>query len=122
MNVESLVDRYLEAWNEADDDRRAHLLAALFSADAEYRDPVMRGDAPGGINAMIAAARAQFPGAVFHRLGAAEAHHDALRFTWALRAADGADLALGTDVGRLNDDGRLRSVIGFLDPVPAAAT
>lgn len=116
MNAEPLVDRYIEAWNEADDARRAELLTQTFSPDAEYRDPVMRGDGGEGINAMIAQARAQFPGAAFHRLGPAEAHHDAVRFSWTLRSGDGADLARGTDVGRVTGDGRFRSVVGFFDP------
>ncbi len=74
-----------------------------------------------GIAAVIAGAHEQFPGFVFRPLGDVEGHHDIARFGWELVAvADGSAPVAGFDVVRLAEDGRIRSVLGFLDRVPAA--
>ncbi|WP_198535139.1 methyltransferase domain-containing protein [Streptomyces natalensis] len=74
-----------------------------------------------GLVALITAARAQFPGMVFRALGDADGHHDLVRFGWELVSeADGTAPVAGFDVVRLDGDGRIRSVSGFLDRVPAA--
>jgi hypothetical protein len=48
-----------------------------------------------------------------------DAHHQQARFTWGL-GPDGAEpLVVGFDVAVTDGDGRLRTVLGFLDKVPA---
>jgi hypothetical protein len=62
---------------------------------------------------------AQFPGFVFTLAGPVDAHHRQARFTWGL-GPDGAEpLIVGSDVAVTDDDGRLVTVLGFLDQVPA---
>ncbi len=63
-DVASLADRYLAAWNETDVARRRELIALAWTESASYVDPLMRGDGHAGIDAMIAAVQAKFPG--FH--------------------------------------------------------
>jgi hypothetical protein len=58
----SVAARYLDAWNEADADRRARLLREHWADDARYVDPLMRGDGLQQIDALIAAVHARFPG------------------------------------------------------------
>ena len=118
---DSLIDRYIACWNEADAGRRAALVAETFAADARYRDPLMQGEGHAGIAAMIGAAQAQFPGLGFTRRGAVEAHGGNLRFAWKLGAPGAAPAAAGTDFATLSPDGRLGSVTGFLDAVREAA-
>lgn len=75
-----------------------------------------------GIAAVIAAAHEQFPGFVFRPTGAVDGHHDIARFGWELvGVADGSAPVAGFDVISLGDDGRIRTVHGFLDRVPAGA-
>lgn len=112
-----LADRYIAVWNEADEGRRSELIAHTYSEGATYVDPMMEGKSHAGINTMITAARAQFPGHSFRRSGEVEAHHDRVRFSWALAPEGGPPVALGTDVGVVTE-GRFSSVIGFLDRVP----
>ena len=70
------------------------------------------------IDATIAAAQAQFPGFSFTLLGPVDSHHRQARFTWGL-APDGAEpVVIGFDVAVAAADGRLTSVLGFLDKVP----
>ena len=113
----TVVETYIAMWNEADPRRRRDLVAAALADDATYVDPLMSGEGIDGINAMIGAAREQFPGHRFTLASPPDAHHDRVRFGWTL-AADGADpIALGLDFATLADDGRLRAITGFLEPL-----
>ena len=111
----TIADTYLALWNEADDDARRVRLAAAWTADARYADPLMSGTGHDGIAAMIAGARAQFPGHRFTLAGTPDGHGPFVRFAWTLAPDDGAVVAGGTDVVRLDDDSRIAEVIGFLD-------
>ena len=111
--------RYLEVWNEADDDRRRALIEGTFTPDAGYLDPLMKGAGHGGIDAMIAAARGQFPGHRFTLEGTPDGHNDRVRFSWVLAPEGGTPVARGTDVCVVAPDGRFAAVTGFLDPVAA---
>lgn len=118
---DAIIDRYIACWNEADPARREALVAETFTEGARYLDPMLEGEGHAAIAGLIAAAQAQFPGLSFSRRGTADAHHDRLRFAWALGPAGGAAVAGGTDMAVVAPDGRLASVTGFLDFVPQGA-
>lgn len=115
--ADTLVERYLAAWNATDAAERRALIAATWTEDASYVDPVAQSTAHDGIDAMIAGVQARFPGMRFTRLGAVDAHHDRIRFAWSLAPEGAAPLVQGTDFGVLQD-GRLRAVTGFFDLLP----
>jgi hypothetical protein len=115
-DANAIADAYLAAWNEPDAERRVALARQVFAPGATYLDPMMRGEGPEGIAAMIGAAREKLPGLVFSR-GSAEQHHDRIRYTWALGPAGGAPIARGTDFATLAG-GRLAQVTGFIDQAP----
>lgn len=117
-NANELIDRYVAMWNETDPDRRQALIAQTWTEDAHYLDPILAGDGHDGIDAMIVGFQTQFPGNQVRRVSAVDAHHDRVRFGFAIGPEDGPDLAGGLDVGTLVD-GRLRSITGFLDFAPA---
>jgi hypothetical protein len=115
------IERYIAVWNETDPANRQALIAATWSDDAIYRDPMMAGDGAAGIDAMIAGVQARFPGLVFRLTGPVDAHGAYARFTWTAGAGPDAEPVIaGTDFAELAEDGRLASVVGFLDLVPAA--
>jgi hypothetical protein len=114
-----VVERYFAAWNEADAERRRALIAQTWADDASYLDPLMQGQGHAGIDAMIAAVQERFAGHQFHQIGAVDAHHDRLRFAWELAPEGGVAIVAGTDFGLVSADGRLQTIIGFLDQVPA---
>ncbi|MGW3495365.1 nuclear transport factor 2 family protein [Streptomyces sp. NPDC001020] len=119
---ESAVARYLEAWNASDPETLTKAVAAAWTADGSYTDPLADVSGHEQIAAVIAAAHAQFPGFSFQLSGTVEGHHDIARFTWELvNAADGSAPVAGFDVIELDGDGRIRTVHGFLDRVPAGA-
>ncbi|MFC7645190.1 hypothetical protein ACFQX6_34520 [Streptosporangium lutulentum] len=72
------------------------------------------------IDATIGAVQQQFPGLVFTLGGDVDAHHNLARFTWNLGPEGGEAIVVGFDVAVLTEDGRIQTVHGFLDRVPAA--
>ena len=115
-DLNNLINRYIEAWNETDGERRRELVAAVWSDDGTYLDPLMSGAGHDSIATMIGLAQQQFPEHHFELSFGPDAHNDAVRFAWRLYGPDGdAPVAAGVDFGVVTDDGRLRSVTGFLE-------
>ena len=110
-----IADAYIALWNDANEASRHARLSAGWNAEARYADPMMGGNGHDGIAAMIAGARAQFPGHGFTLSGTPDGHGPFVRFSWTLAATGAAPVARGTDVVRLDGAGRIVEVIGFLD-------
>lgn len=118
-NVTSIIERYIQAWNETDQQRRRALIAQVFAEDVVYTDPLASVHGYDGIDQLIAGAQSQFAGFHFSLAGPVDAHHEQARFGWHLGRSDAADpLVIGFDVAVINND-RIQSVYGFLDKVPA---
>jgi hypothetical protein len=121
-NINEVVVRYVAAWNERDPKRRRDLVAKTRREDGIYRDAHRHGEGHEAIDAMIDAAQRQFPGYRIALKSGIEAHSGYARFSWAAGGAPDAPLYLGgTDFVVVADDGRLKSVVGFVDAAPAAA-
>jgi hypothetical protein len=119
-DLNNVVNRYVEAWNEPDAGRRAELVAAVFAEGSTYVDPLMRGTGHDGIADMIGGAQQQFPGHRFELSFGPDAHNDRVRFAWRLYGPDGDEpVAAGVDFATVAGDGRLAEVTGFLE-APAA--
>ncbi|MEU0075466.1 nuclear transport factor 2 family protein [Streptomyces sp. NPDC006332] len=117
---QSAVARYFEAWNAREPETRAKTVAAAWTADGSYTDPLAEVSGHEQIAAVIAGAQEQFPGFAFRLAGTVDGHHDTARFSWELVSeTDGSAPVAGSDVITLDADGRIRSVLGFLDRVPA---
>jgi len=119
-NPAAVADAYIAAWNETDPQRRMRLLREHWAEDARYADPLMQGAGLAQIDALIAGVHARFADFRFTRTGTPDGHGEHVRFAWTLGPAGAEAPIAGTDV-LLLDAGRIRSVIGFLDRVPAAA-
>lgn len=120
VNVNDVVVRYLAAWNEQDARRRHDLIAATWTEDGTYVDRAREGHGHESIDGMIAKAQGQFPGYRLSLASGIEAHHDYLRFSWTAGGTADAPLYIkGTDFALMAEDGRFRSVIGFVDAAPA---
>ncbi|TDT38822.1 SnoaL-like protein [Streptomyces sp. BK208] len=118
---ENAVARYFEAWNAAPD-ARAKAVAAAWTNDGGYTDPLADARGHEQIAAVITGVHEQFPGFVFRLSGVVDGHHDTARFSWELvNEADGSAPVAGSDVVTLDEEGRIRDVYGFLDRVPAGA-
>ncbi|UQI47381.1 nuclear transport factor 2 family protein [Streptomyces sp. HU2014] len=118
---EIAVARYFEAWNATGGDALAKAVAAAWSEDGYFTDPLSRARGHADVAAVIAGVHEQFPGFELRRTGGVDGHHDTARFSWELVSpADGSAPVAGFDVITLAEDGRIRSVLGFLDRVPTA--
>ncbi|GGX54306.1 nuclear transport factor 2 family protein [Streptomyces chartreusis] len=122
------VARYFEAWNATGPEELTNAVAAAWTEDGTYTDPLadVRGHAQ--LAAVISAAHEQFPGFAFRLTGSVDGHHDTARFSWELvseaggaPSGGGAAPVAGSDVITLDPEGRITSVLGFLDRVPAGA-
>jgi hypothetical protein len=118
QDVQRLVTRYLEAFNEGDAGRRRELLGTLYSADCTYTDPHVDLRGSEQIDGFIEQTQERFPGVTFTLGGPIDAHHNQARFQWHAGPADAPDTYVGFDV-IVTDDGRIRNVYGFLDAAPA---
>ncbi len=115
-----LVERYLAMWNATDPAARRELVSRTVTAEATYVDPMAEVAGVEAIAGLIAAVQAQFPGHRFTLHSGPDAHHDRVRFRWAL-APDGEEpVAIGLDVAELAADGRMQAITGFLEPVEQA--
>ena len=111
---------YIDLWNERIPARRREILAACWASDARYVDPLMSGDGHDGVDALISGVQQRFPDFKFKLIGEPNGYGDHVRFCWGL-GPDGVDSPIkGTDFAVLSD-GRIRSITGFLDQVPAEA-
>lgn len=117
---ETLVERYIDAWNETDAERRKALIAKAFTEDAHYVDPLAAVDGHAGIDALIAGVQARFPDFRFRLAGKPDGYADKVRFTWELGPEGAEGVIVGSDFGVIAGE-RLRTVTGFLDRVPAGA-
>lgn len=122
LDAATLVEDYLRAWNDTDPDSRRRLIEDRWTPDATYVDPLGAAAGHAQIVALIGGVQEQFPGWQFTLAGPVDAHHDLVRFTWALGPAgtSGEDAPIiGFDVAE-TAGGAIRAVHGFLDRVPTA--
>ena len=120
--IQTVVDRYVDAWNEPDAAQRIALVEQAFVPDGRYCDPLSDVAGVAEFAAMVEGVRAQFPGYQLRRTSPVDQHHDQVRFEWQLAAPDGTVAVAGVDYVALATDGRFRSVGGFFGTsVPAEA-
>jgi hypothetical protein len=117
-DAETIGRRYIETWNETDANRRRALLSELWTKDATFVDPVLKGDGLAGIDAVMAQVHERYPGFQFGLLGKPDGFGEYVRLSWALGPQGGEPPIKGTDFLALQD-GRLKSVTGFFDQLPA---
>lgn len=118
-DLQQLAERCIAIWNETDQPARRKLIDEVWAEDGSYTDPLVDVRGREALDATIGAVQAQFPGFVF-TLGPVDAHHHIARFTWLLGPAGEEAPVVGFDVLTTDGEGRIASVLGFLDRVPSA--
>lgn len=118
-DIARAIDGYFAVWNESDAAQRRALIDRTWSEDASYVDPLMAADGLEGIDTMVGGVQAQYPGYTFRLAGSIDSHHDRARFGWEMVGPGASEpVVVGLDVAVITDDGRLRSVTGFIDHAP----
>ena len=101
-------------------DQRRELVAKAWTDGGTYVDAARDGNGHDSLDAMIATAQGHFPGYRLRLASGIEAHHDYLRFSWTAGGTAEAPLYIkGTDFVVVGGDGRIKSVVGFVDAAPA---
>lgn len=116
---QQIVEQYLASFNETDGARRRELLDELYTPDSTYTDPHVEVRGTEEIDRFIAMTQERFAGFTFRLAGPIDAHHGQARFQWQAGPAEEPDQYVGFDV-IVTNDGRIRSVYGFMDAAPAA--
>jgi hypothetical protein len=120
--VEHVIEKYFAIWSEADAERRRALIAQTWTDESTLLGPMVRADGTEGIDGLAAGFLEHFPDHRFRKVGEINTHNDAVRFAWELAPVnDGPRIAAGVDFGRIAPDGRLVSVVTFIDQAPELA-
>lgn len=118
---EDIATRYIASWNETDPDARRNALEELWAGDGRYSDPLADVQGIVDIDATISAVQGQFPSFRFRLVGPVDGHGSQCRFAWELGPEGQEAPVAGFDVAVLTTEGKVQTVLGFLDRVPAAA-
>lgn len=115
----SAVDAWFAAWLIADDRTRDEALARIVSPGIEFRDRFSLLDGIADLSAHIAAAQRFMPGIALRRNGNIRQCQGTVLADWIAAGADGKERMSGTSVFVFRPDGRIDSVTGFTNPIPA---
>ncbi|MGH8933709.1 MAG: nuclear transport factor 2 family protein [Egibacteraceae bacterium] len=116
--IDSVVEGYFAMWNETDATRRREAIAATWSPDGSYLDPMFDAAGHEALDALATTVQERFPGHRFQLTGTIDAHHDRAWWGWQLTGPDGP-VATGVDFALRSGDGRLREVTGFFQMAAA---
>jgi hypothetical protein len=122
VNAADVVRTYASAWLHADESARRRALEAAWADDGAYCDPTALVEGREALVEHIGGFQARMPAHQLAVTSDVEEHHGFLRFAWAIQDGDGNVVLEGIDFGELAGDGRLRRIVGFFGPPPAAST
>ncbi|MEN8374951.1 MAG: SRPBCC domain-containing protein [Gemmatimonadota bacterium] len=106
------VEAFIDAWGEADVERRREILQKCVTDDIVFRDGIGYTHGLDDLIGHISAALRFMPGLSLEGNGAPRRTHEVAVFGWRVRDPDGAVVAAGDNVARLAPDGRFREVVG----------
>jgi len=114
--LESIVDGYVEAWNEAEPARRAIALEKVWAERGRFCDMYACVNGREAFNAHIGGTRKMLMGARLERSGAVQQVHSFVRWPWRIVLSGGGVMACGINVMEFDVDSRIRLAVGFWDP------
>lgn len=115
-----VVNSWMDAWNEADTERRRDLVRRSFATDGRYADPFLAAEGTDAITESLGQLRDLFPGYFVRRKSGVEAHFGRIRYAWELLDPHGSVVTDGMDVAELAEDGRFQHLVGFVSQVVPA--
>lgn len=119
QDVQTLVTRYLDAFNESDSARRRAILGGVYAPECSYVDPHVDLRGVEQIDGFIEQTQERFSGVTFRLASVIDSHHNQARFQWHAGPAEAPATFVGFDVIVI-ENGRIRNVYGFTDAEPAA--
>ena len=116
---QTLAD-YFAAWNETNADDRRQLLGRCLSDDVELIDPTGRWQGIAELSERIANYHSSTPGTTVVSASGVDEHNGIERYAWRIVDPSGTELMEGLDVAERDSAGRLRRIVMFHGPLPAA--
>jgi hypothetical protein len=120
LTADEVMDAYIAIWSAGDEAERTRVANHALTDDATILYPSIEARGRDRIVAATGGLQERFPSARFVAISGVEQHHGWLRAAWRMFQGDGTVLFDGVDIGETAEDGRLRRVIGFHDPLPPA--
>jgi len=121
QHLDGFIGRYVGMWHEPDASRRSEIVRELWAHDAENRS---RRFSIRGLDAIVArVTRAHDEwvaekGFVFRPVGNTDTLGNVVKFFWEMVPKNGGPReALGLDIFLLADDGRIRALYQFAEPL-----
>jgi hypothetical protein len=121
--LDNFISRYVGMWHESDAQKRHETVHSLWADDAENitRRFVARGMVE--IVARVDRAHQEWVASrdlVFRSQGNTDAHNNVVKFFWEMLPRSGGEVqARGLDIMVLQEDGRIRTMYQFSEPLPA---
>lgn len=117
--IEDVLQAYGQAWAETDTSKCQTLLETCWAEDGVYCDPT--GEAVGRTALLhhIGGFHQQMPDHSMTLTSGVNAHHNHIYFSWRLADPDGNVVVDGVDFGTLDNDGKIKQIIGFFGDPPA---
>jgi hypothetical protein len=118
VDTAHVVSTYVRAWHERDASARRQLLEQTWAEDGIYEDPGGTIEGRGALVDAIADFQERRPGVRIEVRSSVDTFGSHFRFIWATVDAAGDVLREGIDVGRLDEHGRIVSIVGFYGVIP----
>lgn len=118
MGSSEIVRAYGAAWAETDEAKRRSLLTEAWAETGVYVDPMGRADGREALVQHIGSFHQMMPGHRMEFASGVDEHDNYIRFAWTMLGPDEAVVMEGVDFGALDDDGKLKSIVGFFGPWP----
>jgi hypothetical protein len=117
--VDSVIEKYDQAWNASEVDQRRRLLDAALTDDCEMVEPRGRFVGRDAILERITGFADRFPGATVEITTNVDEHNGFARYGWKITDREGEPLLEGIDVIERAADGRLGRVVMFFGDLKA---
>jgi hypothetical protein len=112
------VQAYVGMWNATDDRERRALAEEALTDDVDLVYPTFEAHSRDDVVALARKFHSDTPGVRIAMLSGVEQHHGWVRVAWSMVLADGSAAGDGQTISEQSDDGRLRRVTGFRNPLP----
>lgn len=110
-----IADAYIDLWNEVDETARMQTFNRGWTSDTVYTDPFTQAVGTAKVSQLISATQSRFRGHRFQLVGTPDGHGTFVRFSWNLVSSDNLHVVRGTDIVWLDENRRIKCVIGFID-------
>jgi hypothetical protein len=117
MDGKMAIERYCQAWNELDKEKRLAILKEIATLNVRYIDPTVEISGLEALNAHIDVILSRYPNSIIVRTTEIDRHHDVARFGWKKVLSDGSSFADSIDLVEFDSNQAISRIVGFFGPL-----